>query len=165
MKTCSQAVANKLLDLAAEANKEVSQLKLMKLVYLVHGFSLAINNKSALNPHYDTIEAWKFGPVIPGLYHEFKHFGTAPITKKATFIDDTFEVKEAELTDHDIVRACEYVWRSYGHLSSDQLVDFTHAPGSPWSKVANLGYNQIIPDSDTKAYFKILVNIVEKYAV
>ena len=43
--------------------------QLIKLVFILHGRTLA-----ALNQHliFDRIEAWRYGPVIPVLYHELK---------------------------------------------------------------------------------------------
>lgn len=53
----------------------MSLLKLIKLVYLAYGWSIALDYRLFDEP----IVAWKHGPVIRSLYHEFKHFGAAPI--------------------------------------------------------------------------------------
>ncbi len=54
------AVANYMLELAKEEGKELQPLKLMKLVYIAHGFMLALLGRSALNPRFDRVEAWQY---------------------------------------------------------------------------------------------------------
>ena len=49
MKDNALSVANYFIDLANKENKPITQLGLMKRVYIAHGFSLAINKKSLLD--------------------------------------------------------------------------------------------------------------------
>lgn len=70
------AVANYLLDLADASGDPVSPMKLQKLLYYAHGWHLAVTDRPLLN---EFVEAWRWGPVIPSIYHEFKEFGDAPI--------------------------------------------------------------------------------------
>ena len=74
MKDNALSVANYLIDLAKKENKNLTQLGLMKRVYIAHGFSLAINKESLLDNRFDKVEAWKYGPVIPSVYHSFKQY-------------------------------------------------------------------------------------------
>ncbi|MCG8409867.1 MAG: DUF4065 domain-containing protein [Bacteroidales bacterium] len=166
MKPSSQGVGNYLLDLAQKEKKEVTILPLMKLVYLVHGFSLAIYNKSALNPHYDKVEAWKYGPVIPSLYHELKRFGSDNIKKYRSQviieIKDSFKLKKASLDDKEITEITNFVWESFKDYTPTQLVELTHASGSPWHDVYKPDENNIIDDAITKRYFKALIHVANK---
>ena len=61
----------------------------MKRVYIAHGFSLAINKESLLDKRFDKVEAWKYGPVIPSVYHSFKQYKADPITEKAVVMIGT----------------------------------------------------------------------------
>lgn len=104
MKDNALSVANYLIDLANKGKKQITQLGLMKRVYIAHGFSLAINNKSLLDKRFDKVEAWKYGPVIPSVYHSFKQYKASPITNKAIVMewdDKTHEMSfpEPKLSD------------------------------------------------------------------
>lgn len=169
MKSCSQAIANYFLDLAKEEEKELTPLKTMKLVYLVQGFHLAFHDKTALNPQFDVIEAWQYGPVIPALYHELKHFGKGTIKGKATIVNMKeneegfdFDVKEAVLTDKKVKETTVFVWRSFKNYTANRLVDFSHTGGSPWSEVYRPYRNNVISDDLIKEYFKIFLKVVRE---
>lgn len=62
MKDSALSIANYFIDLAQSQSKEIKPLRLMKLVYIAHGFMLAMLNRSVLNPRFDRVEAWKYGP-------------------------------------------------------------------------------------------------------
>ena len=49
-------------------------------MYYTQGWCLALADQPLFN---EQIEAWKWGPVIRSIYHQFKEFGNSPITKKA----------------------------------------------------------------------------------
>ncbi|QLH42366.1 MAG: DUF4065 domain-containing protein [Coxiellaceae bacterium] len=55
-------------------------MKLAKLIYVAHGWSLALNDVPLID---EAVQAWKFGPVIESVYHEFKHFGNDVINSLA----------------------------------------------------------------------------------
>jgi uncharacterized phage-associated protein len=83
--TNALAVANFVVDLALKARIELKQYGLRKCVYITYEFGLAMLGKSALNPNFDTVEAWKHGPVIPpSVYRSFKCYENNPITKRTT---------------------------------------------------------------------------------
>ena len=82
MKDNALSMANYFIELAQKDGHEIRPLRLMKLVYIAHGFMLAMLDRSVLNPRFDRVEAWKYGPVIPSVYHSFKGYGASPITGK-----------------------------------------------------------------------------------
>jgi uncharacterized phage-associated protein len=51
-------------------------MKLIKTVFIAHGFYLASKDKPLVN---EFVQAWKYGPVIDSVYHEFKGLGHKPI--------------------------------------------------------------------------------------
>ena len=128
-------------------------MKLQKLVYYSHGWHLGIAGRSLIN---EQVQAWKYGPVIPALYHEFKEFGNSAISRDAMelraktsskggsggFFD--FDYYAPDITsdsngpDADALARSlvQRIWELYGHLSPIQLSRMTHEAGSPWYQVA-----------------------------
>jgi uncharacterized phage-associated protein len=137
-----RAVANDFLDQAQEEGQKLDHMKLQKLVYIAHGWHLAITGEPLFR---ETVEAWPYGPVIPELYHELKHCGRGPVEERlSSGIDfDTFEpvvasVFKGEDAD-DILRSVDVlrrVWANYGRFNALQLSTLTHQPGTPWDSIA-----------------------------
>lgn len=160
MKPDAIAIANYFVEKAKEEGNTLTILPLVKLVYIAHGFLLALMDKSFLNPRFDKVEAWKYGPVIPSVYHSFKHNKSNPITEcesalcldgdKISFITPVIEDPSAKLV-------LNYVWSSYGYRSANELVTITHKPNSPWDRYYRPNMNIEIPDEATKFYYKKLV--------
>ncbi len=157
------AVANYMLELAKEEGKELQPLKLMKLVYIAHGFMLALLGHSALNPRFDRVEAWQYGPVIPSVYHSFKSYGRNPIDKPTTILTPIdggrdFKVETPRLHDKDLKAACRAAYIQYSSFDPITLVEMLHKEGSPWSMCYIKGANEIIPDSLTKIYYQGVIS-------
>src|ERR1700733_10714172 len=87
----ARTVANYFLDLADRDSIAITPLKLQKLVYLAHGWSLAFRSKPLVRQN---IEAWRYGPVIPDLYHAFKRFGGSRITQKVQTSEDSSQLDD-----------------------------------------------------------------------
>jgi uncharacterized phage-associated protein len=143
----SKAVANSFLELAKESNvTDVSPMKLQKLIYYAHAWYLAFLGQPLIK---EEVQAWKFGPVIPDVYFEFKECGNSSITTSATELK--FEEKqltlETPIVPEDDKNARELiaeVFRVYGKLSPIQLSNLTHGDNEPWRLVAN-AYNAELP--------------------
>jgi uncharacterized phage-associated protein len=141
----SKAVANEFLKLAKEENRKLSPMQVIKLVYLAHGWYLALTGKPLLN---ERVEAWKYGPVVPSVYHEFKRYGNGPISElaqttkivKRSGRSFTLALAPCELEGEDAGLAksiIREVWNKYKALSAVQLSNLTHAPDGPWSQTPN----------------------------
>lgn len=170
MKDSALSIANYFIDLAAEKKESIKPLRLMKLVYIAHGYMLAILGRSVLNERFDKVEAWRYGPVIPSVYHSFKIYGNSPVAKKTTiFTGETsrqgevsYCIVEPNLEDREAQNICQFVYKRYSNFTDWELVDFLHKPESPWGLVYEEGQNRIIPDLYTKIYFKKLVSSLLK---
>lgn len=150
------AVANAFLD----KSDKISLLKLLKLCYIAQGFSLAILNRAIFED--DHIEAWRYGPVIPSLYHEFKYLKGDVIGAKRSIITDfnrNFEIitETPKLTDENDKKIIEIVWNMYGKYTANELVSMTHKTGTPWDLVYIPNENRVIPIDLIKKYYKMLV--------
>lgn len=137
----SEAVANEILRLAEESGKPVTPMKLQKLVYISHGWCLGFFGVPLIN---EQVEAWKYGPVIPSLYHKFKSFGSDQISGRAHLIvrkgsGFTRVIPSLENDDPDFANDGQEVIRAvfehYSQYSASQLSNATHESGSPWHKV------------------------------
>lgn len=70
-------IADEFLKIAKERGcKDMTPMKLIKLVYLAHGMSLAHCGEPLIR---DSIEAWRYGPVIPTLYGQVSAYGGSPV--------------------------------------------------------------------------------------
>lgn len=142
----------------------------MKLVYIAHGFMLATLDRSAINPRFDKVEAWKYGPVIPSVYHSFKQYGNSPITQKTVIFQDegmhdgqiSVSISTPELYGEEEQKVCRLVWKIYSDYTDGQLVDILHKVGSPWSLFYVEGKNNEIPDIVTKIYYTKLIDSLKK---
>ena len=150
-----QHVANYFLKRARDENRPITQLKLIKLVYIAHGWNLAL----AGEPLYDEpVQAWKHGPVIPSVYHEFKHFGRRTVDQLAehrnldTMAADYPEIPKSDATTQKILNL---VWNAYRKFSGEALIEKTHEEGSPWSQTfeANVRYS-VIQDELIRKHFE-----------
>lgn len=151
--TTPQAAANFYLERAKSEKHALSPLKLMKLVYIGHGWVLATLNQPLFD---EQVEAWMHGPVIPSIYHEFKQFGSNPITRRALEFDFDSELFVPTLppSGHQAEEILQLVWTYHKNYSGSQLRDLTHLPGSPWAQVYQQGVRHIeIPQSTIRDYY------------
>ena len=134
----------------------------MKLVYIAYGYALAMLKKTIIDPRFDKVEAWKYGPVIPSVYHSFKSYRNNPVTSKTVILESdehgNTDFIEPQLQDEKAKAVCDYVWKQYGTYSDSELVSLLHAPGTPWGIVYCEGENTPIPSFLTERYYSRLVN-------
>lgn len=164
MKTNALSVANYFIELAHKEGKPIHLLGLVKRVYIAHGFALALLHRGLLDPRFDKVEAWKYGPVIPSVYHSFKQYKRDNITQPTVMLhQDEFGVYDFITPVIDVEQdkmIVEMVWKRYHDYSDNTLVDLTHMEGSPWKVCYKEGENREIPDSFTQLYYQKLVKII-----
>jgi uncharacterized phage-associated protein len=132
----ARAIANFLLDHAAQRGLSLTQLSLLKLIYFAHGWYLSRFTAPLVENEF---EAWERGPVVRVVRDAFKEFGSRPITKRACRVDiysGVVEVVAPRLSrqDADFVGA---VFDRYHVFSAAQLSEMTHERGSPWDRMWN----------------------------
>lgn len=137
------AVANAVLDEARVQGKSLTIMQLLKLVYIAHGWSLALLRAPLVD---EEPEAWQHGPVFPSIYREFRRFGSQPIVANsiAEFgIESTPKLSDQQrAVIHSVVQ-------SYGDMHAFSLSRITHEPGTPWSQIYRngLGSSDEIPNA------------------
>ena len=158
------AVSNTLLKVAWEHGATVTPMKLQKLVYMAHGWHLALTDVRLIDSQ---VEAWQFGPVISSLYNLTKRYGSREITELIEWVEisdsDFFDFKVRKDTvpaeDETTWRFLRRVWDLYGRYSAVELSAMTHEKDTPWYKTWFEGEgkslkNTDIPVEKIKTYFK-----------
>lgn len=153
MLNSSLQVANYFIRLSTRTGKELTPMKLIKLVYISHGWSLGLLDKELID---EAVQAWKYGPVIESVYNNFKNYGTRQITEMLRSDDDT---NPYALADEASWPLLDKIWEVYGEYSGLELSAMTHEPGTPWDITWNqLGgkdrRSAIIPSDLIKEHYK-----------
>jgi len=162
------AIANYFISLAKKSEdpalrQSLTPMKLQKLIYFAHGWHLALTGNPLI---MEQIEAWKYGPVIPSIYHEFKACGNEPITELANIFvfgaDD--DILSGEMTtpmvenDPNTESFLNRIWEVYGKYTGIQLSNATHAPGTPWQATwdakERTGWAPTFPTKSLKSILK-----------
>lgn len=141
-------VSKKILELASYDGQQLSPMKLIKLVYIMHGWHLGIKGTPLIN---DSIQAWQYGPVIPELYHVIKRFGTESVDPN---LIDLYSKKTLSAETSGFV---ESLWPSYKDMSAIELSALTHIDGSPWSETYNGEYYKPISNETIQSYYSRLI--------
>lgn len=137
--------------------KEITNLKLQKLMYFVEAYYTAKNDCYEL---FDTEwSAWDYGPVNKDLYDCYKKFRSIPIV-----LEDEEKEKALKLPEEN-QKYINIVYDVFSAFTAFELVTLTHLEGSPWSKVykeneQNKKYDfeelndSIISKEETRKWFK-----------
>lgn len=143
-------VAKYLVYLASQElvgdNKEregITNLKLQKVLYFAQAYFLAKLGKPLFS---DNIEAWEYGPVVPGIYQKYRENGSNPIIVEEDKSSLAIEDKEV----------LQKIWNTFGGYSASRLVDVTHAH-TPW-KDAYQTPSKVISNKALKEYYTPLLN-------
>ena len=139
----SRQIANWFIRRAERDERSMSIMQILKLVYMAHGWTLAVLDRPLI---LDRIEAWEYGPVIPAVYHAFRPQGIYNLSP--------FHMHEREI-EPEIDELLEEVYDLYKESSAGQLSRLTHVKGGPWHQTYGRGnrYREI-PDHLIAAHYK-----------
>lgn len=127
------AIADAVLNEARAQGKSLTIMQLLKLVYIAHGWALALLDAPLVN---EEPEAWQHGPVFPAIYREFRRFGSQPITGNAIRrFGVAYETGLSE-SQRAIIHS---VVANYGDMHAFALSRITHEAETPWSQVYRNG--------------------------
>ena len=136
----SLTVAHQILWLRRDTT--TTPMQIIKLVYICHGCTLGWTDEPLLE---ESVEAWRYGPVVPSVYHSFKAFGDQPITLTTA--------EQAELTSQQKKLIATFE-RPHRELDGLQLSAMTHARGTPWDRtIKSRGEGAVIPNALIKNYY------------
>jgi uncharacterized phage-associated protein len=137
-----------------DEGKFVTQMKLQKLVYFAQGYHLAKYNEPLIKENF---QAWKYGPVVPEIYEDFKLYGSKLITDTASFLPAGTDQKRY-LLDTTAIDSIQYTWNVLKDYSAMALSNWTHQPRTPWSNVYNPAEKSTpINNNDIQKYFEGLL--------
>jgi len=136
------AVANAFIERAEQGHlSDLTPMKLQKLMYYAQAWHLKVTGEPLLD---DNFVRWKFGPVIPSVYHEFKAFRDTPIVSRATtqpsrealashrgsIVVNVPAIPDSDKSAWGLIDA---IISEYGRIDGPVLAYMTHAEGSAWA--------------------------------
>lgn len=155
----STKIANEFIKRAMINNKPLTQMQLQKLVYIAHGWYLAIHDTALTS---DSTQAWDYGPVYPLLWEALKNYGSRPVKKRikvgdtiaGCFMDNADEEVVANLTIEQSIFIDE-IYKKYAKFDAFQLSAMTHKQDTPWYKkyVKEGNIKGIIDNLSIKTHF------------
>ena len=165
MSHSSLSIANEFLKRAQAEGRVLTNMHVQKLVYIAHGWNLAVNNEPLID---EPFQAWDFGPVAPELYQAMKRYGSGPITRLLRYGDETpYDFSDAGETATSSLLAPErdvidQVWNDFKSYEAFQLSALTHEKRSPWFDVYySRGRSAPIANNKIQEYFQELADPVE----
>jgi uncharacterized phage-associated protein len=169
----SLAIANEFLKRAQDEGKALSHMHVQRLVYIAHGFNLAINHEPLVDEQF---QAWEFGPIAPELYQALRRYGSRPVTRLIRYFDpmpvgDTGWSPDLDRGSSPLIgdvgggavvawlsepekEIVDQVWNDFGRYEGYQLSALTtQDQRSPWARFYKPGGTEPIPNNSIKDYF------------
>jgi uncharacterized phage-associated protein len=155
----SLEIANEFLRLAQEEGIQLTQMQLQKLVYLAHGYSLAIEGEPLVE---DNVEAWDYGTVFRPLWNALTQYGNAPVPGIIRWGDGSGFIRTGGKEANERLSPAEKaivgkVWDIYGRYPAFKLSALTHDQNGPWKRHYVKGENRVIPNDSIREYFRNLI--------
>ena len=172
-----------------ERPRGFTPLQINKLAYICHGWTLAGLDRPLFNNSYKQIQAWKYGPVVVGIYEMLKKFGRSSVTLNklkesnipnrglSTYNNNFDSVIKQDVTDvltqrPELSQALHWVFDVYAEYTGGELINMTHEPGSPWDQCRARGIERLflasggshVPDNVIRSYYRDLGNRIQMWA-
>jgi uncharacterized phage-associated protein len=153
----SSVIASWFVNQSILEDVQLTPMKLQKLVYFAHGLFLSETGDPLIA---ESVQAWQYGPVISGIYHQYKFIGNKDIKSHPLFdwlLKDTV-LDEANRVDSETEGYLRLIWDTLKPYSAIELSNLTHVGDSPWDKTVKknggVGVNLSIQDTEISSYFK-----------
>jgi len=140
-------VGNNILFRAFNENIDVTPMKLQKLIYFTYQSYLKQTGNSLFAERF---EAWKYGPVLPSIYHEFKKYGSNTIRAYGKEGDGRTILTVDEEQSPIFRNVLDSTWNTLKTFDGIYLSSLTHRPGSAWHKAVN-GHSNYLSVEDIKS--------------
>ena len=140
----ARQVTSWFIERAAKDGRVLSVAQMMKLLFIAHGWHLALRDKPLFG---NRIEAWGVGPVIMDVYKTFRPQGRRPGKPDPRF---------PAVADQSDVDFLEQIYDRYSGISFQHLSNLTHTAGGPWETALKWGKRCAeIPDELIAAHYLV----------
>ncbi|HWJ37230.1 MAG TPA: type II toxin-antitoxin system antitoxin SocA domain-containing protein [Sphingomicrobium sp.] len=126
MPAWSLEIANEFISRASADGKAFTQMHLQELVYIAHGWALALTSEPLTG---DRPEAFEYGPEYRRLADALQRCGTQGVT---SLIEVRLPAAELSQAEHDLINR---IYSAYGSQSTSKLGTLTRSDGTPWAHV------------------------------
>ena len=122
-------IARYIINYSNKQGYGVTNLKLQKLLYFVQAAFLKIYENACFK---EDMQAWDMGPVVPGVYHEFKRYGNRNIPTITEYAGIGYEFSGKKTVYDDSVIAkdhkevIEFIVELFKNHDASTLVEITH---------------------------------------
>jgi uncharacterized phage-associated protein len=123
------AVANYFVRKSLESGIPVTPMKLVKLVYVAHGWYLGLTGEPLIA---EGVQAWKYGPVVPSVYTSFKEYGGNPVSEPAGALSSNGQMVYYAINSSELASFLDKIWDEYKDYSAVELSALTHQEETPW---------------------------------
>ncbi|MDD1443758.1 DUF4065 domain-containing protein [Dolichospermum sp. ST_sed3] len=140
-------IANYFIDISLKneidegVTEGITNLRLQKILYFSQCAYLSVNNEVLFT---DEIEAWKYGPVIPSVYHKYKDCVNKILELPSDYTCSLNDENKNFLNG---------IWELFSKYSVNELIHITHNH-TPWVEAYKKGANTIIEKDTLKEYYK-----------
>jgi uncharacterized phage-associated protein len=142
----TSTIAAQFTLLASQTGDKLTHMKLQKLVYIAHGYKLAITGNPLVT---EEVIAWKYGPIFSELYQNLERFGDRTIPPQYP----------KSIIEPDDLGLLNSIYKAYGKFDELKLSELTHMNGSPWQvwrEYSDCCQSSVIPNSLIQNYYKDL---------
>ena len=129
-----------IINKCIELNRPISNLQLQKILYYVQGGYIKATKGDKLFD--EDLEAWAYGPVVPGVYYKFNKYSSSNINSE--YDSPYLNEKIREIVDPII--------EEKSLLSAWNLVEKTHKE-TPWIRSYEEGKNNKISLEKMQDFF------------
>lgn len=133
-------IANYVIDYGSQNQKEITNLRLQKILYYIQGYFLKMYDKPAFN---EEIVAWPYGPVVPEAYYTYCMHGRNVLYLKQ---DVEYDFSMMSLDEKQLIRNIVDVCCAD---TISNIVNKTHQE-NPWKTT---GKNNRISTEKIEIYF------------
>lgn len=134
-------VANHIIQWHLSRGLLITPLRVIKLTYMANGFYLALFERTIFS---ETVQAWKYGSMIPSVYMAFGHYRYESIKEPFLF---------GEIVTHKtVIEVLDKTCNEFKHFTDIQLSAYCQEPS--WSCSHSFSLENNIPNNLIMDFFK-----------